>query len=147
MKIIQTTEKHVQQVAELFDLYRQFYEQEADYATAEAFICDRIRNGESTVFLALEDGEPAGFVQLYPSFCSVDAVKIQILYDLYVKPEFRGRGIGEALMRRAARFSTESGAKRIDLLTGKDNRAAQALYEKLDYQRVPPDFIPYSLPL
>ncbi len=147
MKMIQATEEHAEPVAKLFDLYRQFYDQAPDYAKAEAFIRGRVLNQESTIFLAMENGEAAGFTQLYASFCSVDAVKIQILYDLYVKPEFRGRGIAEALIRRAARFSKESGAGRIDLLTGKDNRAAQALYEKMDFKQVPPDFIPYSLPL
>ncbi|MDF7826375.1 GNAT family N-acetyltransferase [Pontiellaceae bacterium B12227] len=145
--IIQASEEHVEMVAKLFDLYRQFYEQEADYATAVTFIRDRIRNGESTVFLALEDGEPAGFVQLYPSFCSVDAIKIQILYDLYVDEAFRKRGIAEALMDKASAFARESGAKRVDLSTGVENKAGQTLYEKLDYYRSLDDFIGYSLDL
>ncbi len=147
MKIIQASEEHVEAVAELFDLYRQFYGQAPDRATADAFVRARIRNRESAVFLALENGQAAGFTQLYPSFCSVGAIQIQILYDLFVKPEFRRRGIAEALMRRAAQFAAKSGAGRIDLLTGVDNLAGQALYEKLDYNRIPPDFIPYSLEL
>ncbi len=147
MKIIQATEEHVEMVAKLFDSYRQFYDQAPDYTRAESFIRDRIRNGESTVFLALEDGEPAGFVQLYPSFCSVDAVKIQILYDLYVDEAFRKRGIAEALMDKASAFARESGAKRVDLLTGVENKPGQALYEKLDYHRSLDDFIGYSLNL
>ncbi len=147
MEIVQAAEEQVEMVAKLFDLYRQFYDQAPDYARAEAFIRDRILGGESAVFLALEDGEPAGFVQLYPSFCSVDAVKIQILYDLYVDERFRRRGTAEALMKRAAAFARESGARRIDLLTGVDNRAGQALYEKLDYHRSLDDFIGYALNL
>ena len=86
-------------------------------------------------------------MQLYPSFCSVEAVRIQILYDLFVKEEFRGRGIATALMDKAADVSRRNGAARIDLLTGVENRAGQALYEKLGYKRVPPDFIPYVLEL
>lgn len=145
MEVIRAGLEHVAAVAELFDRYRQFYGQSADAALAEDFIRARIASGESTVFLALKTGEAAGFVQLYPSFCSVEAIKIQILYDLFVKPEFRRNGVAEALMNQAAEFSRGSGAKRIDLLTGVDNTAGQALYEKLDYKRVPPDFIPFSL--
>lgn len=147
MTLVQATEAHVGQVAELFDGYRQFYQQSQDRRLAESFIRERIERGESTIFLALVDDVAAGFVQLYPSFCSVEAIRIQILYDLYVKEEFRGRGIAVALMEKAADFSRASGAGRIDLLTGVDNPAGQALYEKIGYKRVPPDFIPYSLEL
>jgi ribosomal protein S18 acetylase RimI-like enzyme len=145
MKIIQASRKHVEAVAELFDLYRQFYGQPADYARAEDFIRQRIAAGESTIFLAVENGQAAGFTQLYPSFCSVEAVRIQILYDLFVKDGFRRRGVAEALMKRAAEFARDSGARRIDLLTGVDNVAGQALYEKIGYRRQPPEFFPYSL--
>lgn len=147
MNIIQATEEHVPMVAKLFDLYRQFYEQAPDYAKAESYIRDRISRSESTIFLALENGEPAGFVQLYPSFCSVEAYKIQILYDLYVDKAFRGKGIAEALMNKASEFARDSGAKRVDLNTGVDNKPGQTLYEKLDYFRSLDDFIGYSLEL
>jgi ribosomal protein S18 acetylase RimI-like enzyme len=143
--IVRASLEHVKPVAELFDLYRQFYQQPSDPTLAETFIRERIENGESAVFLALENGSAAGFVQLYPSFCSVEAVRIQILYDLFVTQEFRRGGIAEALMNRATEFARESGAKRIDLLTGVENFAGQALYEKLGYRRVPPEFYPYSL--
>jgi ribosomal protein S18 acetylase RimI-like enzyme len=145
MTIVRASLEHVKSVAELFDLYRQFYDQPPDLARAESFIRQRISDGDSAIFLALENGEAIGFTQLYPSFCSVEAIRIQILYDLFVKPEFRRQGVAELLMNRAAEFARESGAKRIDLLTGVDNVSGQALYEKLDYQQVPPDFIPYSL--
>lgn len=145
MIIVQATEEHAEKVAELFDLYRQFYDQPADAFRAEEFVLQRIASGESAIFLALENGDAVGFVQLYPSFCSVDAVKIQILYDLFVTEKFRRCGVAEALMNRAGKFARESGAKRIDLLTGVDNAPGQALYEKLGYKKVPPEFIPYSL--
>lgn len=145
--IVQATTDHILQAASLFDLYRQFYGQPHDPALAESFIRQRIVHDESTIFLAFDEGEPVGFVQLYPSFCSVEAIKIQILYDLYVKEAFRGRGIAVSLMNKAAAYSKAAGAKRIDLLTGVENKAGQALYEKLDYHRSLDEFIGYSLEL
>ena len=38
-------------VAELFDLYRQFYEQPTDLPRATAFIADRINGNESVILL------------------------------------------------------------------------------------------------
>ncbi|MFV1979747.1 MAG: hypothetical protein ACC655_01210, partial [Rhodothermia bacterium] len=66
----------------LFDAYRVFYEQPSDPERARTFLTARMRMGESTIFLAGLDGEPAGFVQLYPSFSSVSTARIWILNDL-----------------------------------------------------------------
>ena len=60
-------------VAELFDQYRQFYEQPADFEKARHYISQRMANGESVIFLARLGEKPAGFVQLYGSFCSIAA--------------------------------------------------------------------------
>ena len=114
-------------------------------ALCEQFISDRIANNESVIFVALDDGNAVAFTQLYPSFCSVDAVKILILYDLYVAPNHRNRGVGALLMNRARDFAEETGVARIDLLTAKTNLPGQHLYEKLGYCRTLEDFHAYSL--
>ncbi|MFT7009327.1 MAG: ribosomal protein S18 acetylase RimI-like enzyme [Colwellia sp.] len=145
MNIVRASQKHISEVARLFDLYRQFYGCESNLTLATEFIVDRMNKGESEIFLASEDGDAKGFVQLYPSFCSVDAVKIFILYDLYVDKCARNLGVGEALMNKATEFVKQSGAARIDLLTAKDNKAGQHLYEKLGYNKVNEDFFTYSL--
>ena len=142
--IVPADERHIDQVARLFDLYRQFYACPPDPELARSFIEARIRGSESTIFVALQEAQALGFVQLYPSFCSVAAIPILILYDLYVGQSVRGGGIGEALMLRAAAYAQETGAGRIDLLTGKDNTVGQALYEKLGYRRSNEGFYSYS---
>ena len=147
MKIVRACVEHVEDVARLFDLYRQFYDCTPDLELARKFIRERIENSESTVFLALERENPLGFVQLYPSFCSVDAIRILILYDLYVVASARRRGLGEALMQRATEHARETGVSRLDLLTAKDNYPGRALYEKLGYHRTNEDFYAYSLEL
>ena len=146
VNIVTATQRHIEGVAHLFDLYRQFYECDPDLELATRFIATRIRNNESTIFLAeREDSSAMGFVQLYPSFCSVEAVKILILHDLFVESSYRRLGIGEALMKRATAHARECGALRIDLLTAKTNEPGQALYERLGYQKVLRDFFAYSL--
>jgi len=145
MHIIRAKQEHIEEVARLFDLYRQFYECPPDLDLATNFIGERINNDESVIFLAQEQGKGLGFVQLYPSFCSVDAVKIFILYDLYVDAAGRKSGIGQGLMEQASLFAKEAGAARLDLLTAHSNLAGQALYEKLGYKKVNEDFYAYSL--
>jgi len=144
--IIETAEKrHIAEVSRLFDLYRQFYECEPDIKLATDFISARIQNGESKIFVATDGVTGLGFVQLYTSFCSVEVIRIQILYDLYVDASARGRGVGEKLMNRASEFAKESGVSRVDLLTAHSNRIGQHLYEKLGYEITNQDFHAYSL--
>ena len=146
MKIKQAELSDVSEIARLFDLYRQFYECPADLARATDFIQQRLENQESTIFLALSDEQQGiGFVQLYSSFCSVDAVRIEILYDLYVDESARKQGVGRKLMNRATEFAKANGAARLDLLTAKDNYAGQALYESLGYEKTNEGFYAYSL--
>ena len=148
MQITRAEEQHIPEVARLFDLYRQFYECDPDYTLAEQFISERIRNSESVIFVAVDDdGTAAGFTQLYPSFCSVEAVKILILYDLYVDAPYRKLGVGRQLMNRATDHAGETGAARLDLLTHETNKPGQALYESLGYRRANSDFYAYSLDL
>jgi len=145
MKILKATKEHVSEVARLFDLYRQFYECAPDIKLANQYISERIQNNESTIFLADDDGEKKGFVQMYPSFCSVEAIKIYILYDLFVVSNSRNSGVGALLMNRATEHAKEQGASRIDLTTAFSNKPGQYLYEKLGYKRVLEDFYTYSL--
>ena len=145
MEIVRANESHIPEISRLFDLYRQFYKYEPNIDLATEFISDRFNNEESIIFVAPAKDKLKGFVQLYPSFCSVDAAKIFILYDLYVDESDRKSGIGELLMIKAAEFAKAEGASRIDLLTDIDNRSAQHLYEKLGYKRVLEDFFAYSL--
>ncbi len=147
MKILTATQEHTDEIAILFDLYRQFYHCEPDLELARKYISERIRNGESTIFIAQDDGAIKGFVQMYPSFCSVEAIRIYILYDLYVDSSGRNMGIGAMLMNRATGFAREQGASRIDLMTAFDNKSGQRLYEKLGYKRGLEDFYSYSLEL
>lgn len=126
-------------LAPLYDAYRQFYTQPADLAAARSFIGERIQRGESTVFLALDDAAAGsrglGFTQLYPAWCSVAARPYLVLYDLFVAPEARRRGVARLLMERAHQYAAESGAFRLELQTARANRPAQALYEALGWIR------------
>ena len=145
MEIVKASREHVGEVSRLFDLYRQFYECEPDLDLATQFISDRIKRGQSDIFVAIDGDNASGFVQLYPSFCSVDAVKIFILYDLYVDADSRKSGLGEKLMRTATDWARSNGAARLDLLTADDNVAGQHLYEKLGYKKELENFYAYSL--
>ncbi|QIM15260.1 GNAT family N-acetyltransferase [Leucobacter insecticola] len=56
---------------------------------------------------------------------------------LGVSEEARGRGIGELLMRHCAKLARDRGAHRLVLHTGHFMEAAQRLYERLGFVRLP----------
>ena len=147
LRIVRAEREHLEPLAALFDLYRQFYRQQPDARLASKFIGDNIRKERSVIFVALDSaGKALGFTQLYPGWCSVSASPTWVLYDLYVDASVRQRGVGRALMQAAESMARKSRASRIDLETAVDNYTAQALYESLGYERER-DFYKYTLEL
>ena len=128
--------EHLDAVAKLFDGYRGFYGQPSNLEQSRAFIAERMAGNESAIFLVEDDsGEALGFVQLYPTFSSIDAHRTWLLSDLFTTPSARGRGVGRLLMNTARDFAAETGAKGLVLETATDNFTAQGLYESLGWVR------------
>lgn len=135
MEIVKAEIRNLETVAELFDMYRQFYEQPSDIVAAREFIFQRMSNSESVIFLATnETGSGMGFVQLYPSFTSVGMKRMWILNDLFVHADHRRKGVAEGLLDTCRQFSTEGGAKGLILETRNSNTPARALYEKYGFE-------------
>src|SRR4249919_331542 len=86
-------------VAPLFDGYRRYYGQASDLPRAKAFLRERLERNESTILLAMRDGQAAGFTQLYPMFSSVRTAGLWILNDLFVAENARRSGVGRDCSR------------------------------------------------
>lgn len=132
--IIQASLEHVEVLTPLFDGYRQFYKQPSDLEGARKFLSERLANKESVIFLASNEKEGLGFIQLYPTFSSIDLKRLWILNDLYVLPNARRQGIGKALLDKARQHAIATGAKGLMLETAIDN-PAQKLYKQMGYQK------------
>lgn len=122
-------------LAWLFDAYRQFYEQAPDLNAARNFIQTRFERNESVILVAGDEArQPVGFCQLYPSFCSIEAKRIYILSDLFVKTEVRGLGAGRALLVAAEKHAAKTGRVKMELTTARTNKTAQSAYESLGWE-------------
>ena len=143
--IVRAGRDELDDLAPLFDGYRQFYGQRSDLTAARGFLRDRIERDESVIYLAYANGgEAAGFTQLYPSFSSVSLKPLWILNDLFVRSDVRRGGVGRALLERARRHALETGAKGLVLSTGLTNKAAQTLYESCGWLK-DEEFFQYHL--
>ena len=120
----------------LFEGYRAFYKCSPDAGSARAFLLQRLQNGDSVVFVALDSdtGAGAGFVQLYPTFSSLRMRRAWILNDLFVDPSYRGHHVAKRLMEAARTLAVETKSATLALETARDNHTARRLYETLGYQ-------------
>jgi GNAT superfamily N-acetyltransferase len=134
------------QLVDLFDQYRQFYECPPDLSAAKNWIAENFERERSTIFAADDGHQLIGFTQLYPALCSVDLVEYFVLYDLFVAPSKRRHGIARALMNAASEWAKAQGAARLDLETARDNYPGQALYRDLGYE-LDEVFLKFSLDL
>ncbi len=133
--IKEATVKDSEKIGEVFDLYRQFYKKNPDKIISIEYIKQRLTNKESTIFFVEEDNVCIGIVQLYVTFDSLELSKKIILYDLFVRPEYRKKGIGAMLMDASKDFAKNNGITGIELSTAISNGTAQRLYESLGYER------------
>ena len=136
----------IDQLADLFDQYRQFYECPPDLSASKNWIAENFERRRSTIFAADDGNQLIGFTQLYPALCSVDLVEYFVLYDLFVAPSARRQGIARALMNAASKWAKAQGAARLDLETARDNYPGQALYRDLGYE-LDEVFLKFSLDL
>jgi GNAT superfamily N-acetyltransferase len=92
------------------------YEREPDAAVATEEDLLRDGFGDQTYFsclIAEEDGTPAGFALFFFDYSTWLGRPGLYLEDLFVHPEFRGRGIGKALLQRVAATAIEKGCPRM----------------------------------
>ena len=134
------------QLGNLFDQYRQFYECPPDLGAAKNWIAANLERGRSAIFAADDGAQLLGFTQLYPALCSVDLVEYFVLYDLYVIKAARRQGIARALMNASSEWAATQGAARLDLETARDNVPGQTLYRDLGYE-LDEVFLKFSLDL
>jgi len=66
------------------------------------------------VLLAYQNHDCVGFALFFPNYSTFLAMPGIFLEDLYVKPEWRRKGIGGALLGRVARIALERGCGRLE---------------------------------
>lgn len=90
--------------------------------------------GEKPAFstlIAEVDGEFAGLCLHFPIFSTWMGRPGVYVQDLYVEDRFRGRKIGERLLRRVAAECRKEGGAYLRLSVDTDNEGAKAFYERL----------------
>jgi GNAT superfamily N-acetyltransferase len=88
------------------------------------------------VIIAEEDGTPVGFALFFHNYSTFLAQRGVYLEDLFVKPEYRGRGYGKALLARLAQIARERDCGRVEWAVLDWNEPSIAFYESLGARRM-----------
>ena len=159
MHIRQATLDDLDILVPLFNGYRQFYKQESNIEGARSFLRQRLERNESVVYIAFlpdlvqaavklpdnhegkaiqstetNKNQAVGFTQIYPFYSSVSMERMLILNDLYINPNYRGLGVGTALIDTVKNLCRNLDQKGVALQTGYDN-PAQKLYEREGFKK------------
>ena len=99
-------------------------------ATEESLRRHVFGNGHAEVLIA-EATEPAGFALFFHNFSTFLGRPGIHLEDLYVRPEFRGQGVGKRLLKELARLALERDCGRLEWAVLDWNTPSIAFYDSL----------------
>ena len=86
-----------------------------------------------------------GFATVYWSWSTTGAGRIGVMNDLFVAEPARGSGLADALIEACRDLCAAHGAGSLGWQTARDNRRAQAVYERLGAHRE--EWVDYWLPV
>jgi len=82
------------------------------------------------------DGETAiGYAIFFPHFSTFRGERGFFLEDIFITKDFRGKGVGEMMLKYIAKIANERGFSRIDFQVLEWNAPAVKFYEKLGAER------------
>ena len=133
IRIERATERDVPLILELIQGLA-VYEKLAHEVTAtEAGLRETLFGARpaADVIIAYAGDTPAGFALFFPNFSTFLGKPGLYLEDLFVRPEYRGQGLGLALMKRLAQIAVERGCGRFEWSVLDWNEPAIGFYESL----------------
>jgi putative acetyltransferase len=117
----------------LIDELESYLEPQYPSESRHGYSVDKLLRENVAFFVVREDSEAAGCggVQLY-------GTDYGELKRMYVRPRFRGRGLGRLMLEHLADHARRNGVGLLRLETGIYEKEAIGLYEGFGFERIPP---------
>ena len=121
------------------DTILQFIKKLAEYenlshevtATKESLEISLFKNRDAEALLAYYNDLPVGFAIYFHNFSTFLGKKGLYLEDLFVLPEYRGKGIGKQMLKHLSKLALERDCGRFEWAVLDWNDPALKFYEKL----------------
>lgn len=113
--------------ARLYAGYAEFYETDLPDLDAAWRL---IRSGEVECLVAVLDGQVVALAHLTEFPRLLDGGRGGYLQDLFVDPDFRGRGVADRLLAHIADLAGRRGWTLVRWITAADNARAQQVYDR-----------------
>ncbi|MBX3717147.1 MAG: GNAT family N-acetyltransferase [Burkholderiales bacterium] len=96
----------------------------------QSFVAESVKN-DAAQFVAIEDGELIGWCDVFPHWAY--ALQHVGTLGMGVREGYRGRGVGEQLLRQTLNHALKKGIYRVTLEARADNLRAIRLYERVGF--------------
>lgn len=132
-EIKSAAEKDIPYIINLLREFAVFENLAHEFLITEESLRDSVFGKDAFVRLIVcsSENDLIAFALLYPKYASFRGERSLYLEDLYVKPEFRGKGFGLKMLKRAAKLAKENGFQRLDWQALKWNTPAIDFYNKI----------------
>jgi GNAT superfamily N-acetyltransferase len=98
-------------------------------ATEEGLRRTVFREKRAEVIIGEYDGDPVGFALFFHNYSTFTGKPGVYIEDIFVKPEYRGRGLGKALLRFIAGIAAERNCGRLEWACLDWNEPSVAFYK------------------
>lgn len=89
------------------------------------------REHRAEVIFVMEEGKEVGFALFFHNFSTFVGRAGLYLEDVFVKPDYRGKGYGKALLKRLAQIAVERGCRRFEWVCLDWNQPSIDFYRSL----------------
>jgi GNAT superfamily N-acetyltransferase len=133
IRIERATERDVPLILELIQGLAVYEKLAHEVSATEAGLRETLFGARpgADVIIAYAGDTPAGFALFFPNYSTFLGKPGLYLEDLFVRPEYRGQGLGLALMKRLAQIAVERGCGRFEWSVLDWNEPAIGFYKSL----------------
>ncbi len=112
---VYATENDCAEILNFINLLAEYEKMQNEVVATEELLKEWIfEKKKAEVIFAVEDGKKVGFALFFHNFSTFLGRAGIYLEDLFVLPEFRGKGYGKALLQRLAAIAVERGCGRLE---------------------------------